>query len=291
MTIENEIKFDFEGKNYIVSRPSNKIRKDSNVVYNKALREAIDMNYFFDFEIEELLKQRGYNEKEFTKIRHDMTKQIRTYEAKLVNEEYKNLDEGKNIAFKAQDLRKELDELESPHQELRSQSATTYAENKRFNFFAYKCITSEDGAGIWANFDEFENDESSLAVMAASKLLFLLYQVNQDSSNKIASERTENVWLKQNGFMNDELQLINYKGQAIDREGRLVDKDGNFINEEGDRIDVLGNKLDKDGKLISKNAPKPAKENLAISVKVIPDPVPEPTLSPTMQEYVDTQIS
>lgn len=285
MTVENQVEFEFENKQYIVSRPSNKIRKDSNIIYNKSLREAIDMGYFFDFEIEELLKQRGYNEKEFNKIRNDMTKQIRSHEAKLVNEEYKDLDEGKKIAFKTQDLRSELDVLESPHQELRSQSATTYAENKRFNFFAFKCISSADGSPIWSNFDEFENDESDLAVMAASKLLTLLYQVNQDSANKIAAERTENVWLKQNGFMNDELQLINYKGQSIDREGRLIDKDGNFINEAGDRIDILGNRLDKDGKLLSKNVKLP---------KIVPQdigPLPTDTTPPAFKEVVDSLIS
>jgi hypothetical protein len=255
MTDNNQVQFEFEGKKFNVVRPSNKIRKESNIVYNKALREAIDSGFFFEFEIEELLKDRGYNEKDYNKQRNDMMKGIRAYEAKLINEQYKNLDEGKQIAFKTQDLRAELENFDSPHRELRSQSATTFAENKRFNFFAYKCISTEDGSQIWTNFDEYENDDSQLAIMASAKLLYLLYQVNHESSQKISAERTENVWLKQNKFMNEDLQLINTKGQTIDREGRLIDKEGNFINESGDRIDVLGNPLDAEGKLIP-NKPK-----------------------------------
>lgn len=242
--------FEFEGKKYKVTRPSNKIRRMSDAVYAKAYRQAISDGFLLEAEIDELLESRGFDDKSIQRKRTNILKEIRNLEVALVKKKYKNNEEGRNIALRIQELRNDLENVDAARQELKSQSASTIAENKRFNFFTYQCVTTESGEPLWSTFEEFESDEDPLAYKAATELLTLVFDAAQVSINKAASDRIENIWLKEHKYMDDKLRLIDEKGRLIDSEGRLINEDGYFIDEEGDRVDMFGNKLDEDGNIL-----------------------------------------
>lgn len=247
---KNFVKFELDDKKYTVIKPTNKIRKQSDAIYAKAYREAIGNGFLLNVEIDKILEERNLTDNDITKERTKLVKQIRDLEVILAKEEYSSVEEGKEVAFKIKDLRSQLINADTAKSELNKLSADNLAENKRFAFLSYSCISSDDGKPVWSSFEEYEDDESPLAYKAASELLVLQYNIYQDNQKEVESHYTENVWLIKNGFMNDNLDLIDDKGRMIDRHGRLINDKGEFINEDGHRIDIYGNLLDDKGRII-----------------------------------------
>jgi hypothetical protein len=100
---------------------------------------------------------------------------------------------------------------------------------------------------VYTNLDEYkEKADSELGFAAATALASLLYSVDKDFEAKLP----ENKFLKMFNFVDDNLSLVNNKGETVDLEGRRIDKSGYYINEEGNRVDRDGNMLDELGNYI-----------------------------------------
>lgn len=258
---KNHTTFEFEDKTYKVMKPNNRVRRESDAYYAKAYRTALNDNFLLNAEIDEILENRGFSKKQAGKKKNERVKLIRELEVKLVKNRYKNKQEGKDISFEIQDLRDSIVNIDSAQQELESQSVERHAENRRFSYFAYRCCIDEDSKQLWGDFEEFEDDESALAIKAATELLMLVYDITQDSQKDILKDRTETRWLRDNGYMNGDLQLIDNKNRMIDREGRLINKEGDFLDEGGHKVDIYGNKIDDEGRLIFDKPKKAAKKS------------------------------
>ena len=200
---DNTRKFKVDGKSYKVIRPTNKIRRDSEAVYARAYRKAIQDGFFLDAEIEEVLRNRNMDNKSMRDKKNNITGQIKTLEMQLKNEDFKDKDNGRQLALDIIDLRTSLDELDSARVELNNQSAATHAENQRFSYFAYACCLSGKGVKMWDRFEEFEEDESPLSYRAATELLLLLYETNKEVFDADSDTRVENIWLIENGYGDD----------------------------------------------------------------------------------------
>lgn len=210
---DNTRKFKMDGKNYKVIRPTNKIRRDSEAVYAKAYRRAIQDGFFLDAEIEEVLRNRNMDDKSLRDKKNNLTGQIKTLEMQLKNEDFKNKDEGRQLALDIIDLRTSLDELDSARVELNNQSAATHTENQRFSYFAYACCLNGKSTRMWDSFGDFEEDESPLSYRAATELLLLLYETNKEVFDADSDTRVENIWLIENGYGNDTI-LASLMGDA-----------------------------------------------------------------------------
>jgi hypothetical protein len=73
-----------------------------------------------------------------------------------------------------------------------------------------------------------------------------MYAIDKDFESNLP----ENKFLKTFNFVNEELSLVNDKGQTVDVEGRRIDQSGYYVNDEGKRIDKDGNLLDENGNYI-----------------------------------------
>jgi len=252
--------FKHKSKTYSVINPTNKIRRESDAVYAKSYRKAIQDGYFLEAEIEDVLKERGYVEKEVNKKKNGLLRQIRSLESKLVKRQFKNKQEGRDMALDVKDLRDTLDGLDAPKNELTSQCANTVAENRRFSYFAYACVLDSDGNRIWECFEDFENDESELAYSAATEVLSLIYEGNQVIVKGIELQKYENKWLIDNGYMDDGFHFLDDSGNKTDKDGRLIDDDFNFIDTQGRRVDIFGNLIDETGNIITEEELAPKKK-------------------------------
>ena len=130
-------------------------------------------------EIDDILKSRGYVEKDANKKKNDLLRKIRSLESSLVKQDFKDKEEGREMALEVKELRDEFDAIDAPKNELTSQCANTIAENKRFSFFSYACVTNSENKRVWDSFEDFENDESEFAYTAASEVLGFIYEGNQ----------------------------------------------------------------------------------------------------------------
>ena len=190
-------KFEFDGTKYRIIKPTNKIRRESDAIYAKAYREAIANGLFLEAEVEKILKERGLDRYSREEERRESEKKIEKLLVKLNATEHKA--DGMKIVDEIRTARKALDEVDNARYELNSQSATLFAENRRFNYYAFACCSREDGGKIWSSFKEFEEDDSALANRAASEIMSFIYEGTQEILRQIEKLRPENEWLEKHG--------------------------------------------------------------------------------------------
>jgi hypothetical protein len=155
--------------------------------------------------------------------------------------------EGKNIAIDMRRKRIELRELIAERMSLEQNTAESLSDNARFDFLVANCTFHENGNKVYNNLDEYTaNSDSEIAFAAATALAQMMYSVDKDFESKLP----ENKFLKMFNFVNDDLALVNDKGERVDTEGRRIDEFGYYVNEEGKRVDKDGNLLDENGNYV-----------------------------------------
>lgn len=156
---------------------------------------------------------------------------------------------GKNVAReKAIELRIKRDTrtyLLADTYKLDSRTLEGQIENAEFDCLASSCILDDEGKRIFATVDEYlENSEKDHFSSAASKLASIVYELNED----YRSSFVENKFLKEFGFVDDKLRLINKDKKLVNSEGKLIDENGRLINENGELIDENGKLVDDTGR-------------------------------------------
>jgi len=199
-------KFEFESVKYRIIKPTNKIRRESDAIYARAYREAIANGLFLEAEVEKILKERGLDRYSREEERRESEKKIEKLLLKLNTTEDKA--SGMKIVDEIRAARKTLDEVDNARYELNSQSATLFAENRRFNYYAFACCSREDSGKIWASFKEFEEDDSALANRAASEIMSFIYEGTQEILRQIEKLRPENEWLEKHGEEADQSPVV-----------------------------------------------------------------------------------
>lgn len=191
----DERTFTYNNVEYKVTKPNNKIRKESDTVYAKAYRKAIAEGLFLEAEIDNIIKERGikaYNDKE----KKEFEKEIKSLESKFVNDSFESSAEGYEAYEKISLLRRSLEDLDKAKRELSTQSATIFAENERFAYFISACSFTKDGEKIWNNLNEYKDDISDLANKFATEMIHIIYDGTQEILAELEKIRPENIWYK-----------------------------------------------------------------------------------------------
>ncbi len=151
----------------------------------------------------------------------------------------------KELAFRVQELRADMRDLTAGRNDLDAKSAEAQAENERFSYAVYLCTMHPDsGDAFFKDYEDFKARETQTAsIDAAKNLAFLTYNLDPNYE----SELFENKFLKEYGFVDEKLRLINKDGKLVDREGRLIREDGRFINPKGELVDADGTLVDEEG--------------------------------------------
>jgi hypothetical protein len=234
-------------KELAVREPNFKENQEAQKIYNKAFRDAIDNGAYLRECMEKILREQGIWNNEDDIQSEKYRKTIIELEDKLRAGGIKK-SEAKTIALDLADARNGLLQLKSKFNSLESMTAQSQADNKRFMYLVSVCLVYNDtGKPYFKDVDSFVNRldaDDEVADKGIKNLIALMYGHNSDYE----SQREENKFLKEYGFVNDKYQLIDSKGRLVDREGRLINENGRFIDENGKFVDRDGNPVTEDGK-------------------------------------------
>ncbi len=229
------------------------IRLESNKFFGRAFNEALAGGYQLKIEAERMLEAKGLlDTKADEKKLADVRKTLRTMEVELrkgmVGTRRMTKQEGKELALRMKDERAKLSSIGSALNEYFNNTAESYAENERLQYYIYACtVFSDTGVKYWKSYDAFKSEENNELVNEATKgFLSVVGGIDRDYEKKFY----ENVWLQRFGFMNELYQLVDEKGRLINRDGKLIDKEGRFIDENGAFVDNFGNPIDESGTLL-----------------------------------------
>lgn len=236
----------------VVRKPSNAILSQAQRIGAKAWTDCVRDGIMTKKELEKFMKEHNIWDDGKDEEQKKIVKEISDLEKQLfVSGAHKDgklrASEGKEIAIKMRVKRNELRDLIAERMSLEQNTAEAISDNAKFDFLVANCTYYENGNKVYSNLEEYkDNADSEIGFTAASTLAAMLYSVDKDFEAKLP----ENKFLKMFHFVDDNLSLVNDKGETVDLEGRKIDRNGYYINSEGKRVDKDGNELDEFGNYI-----------------------------------------
>ncbi len=230
-----------------------KVLQEAQMVYNIELTSLIrrsiadDSQLFSREQLEKHLGDLGIWTEEDARLFLQLQIELRASELKLKQGGIK-VSEAKNIAIQMRTKRAALLSLYNRRSQFDSITMESMADNKKFKFLITKCVVvNESNIPFFTNIDDYEKRQNEKAsVDVATSLASRIYGYNSN----FESDLTENKWLKEFNFADDEGRLINSDGKLIDIDDRLVNEDGRFVNEQGKFVDNEGRLIDVDGNFV-----------------------------------------
>ncbi len=206
--------------------------KESQVVYNKAFREALDSGALLRQRLTEYMNKQGLWDEDKQKQYDKKMNEISGMEDSLKGGGIR-LTEAKDIAVQLRVKRAEFRDLIAERNALDTASAEGQADNARFASLVRLCALNPDNN---TRYFQNENDYDAQStqpwvVAAAEKLGNLLYGLDPEYENNLV----ENKFLKEFDFVNDDLAFVNEDGHTIDSEGRLTNEEGRYVAYKNDK--------------------------------------------------------
>jgi hypothetical protein len=236
----------------LVRRPNNAVMSQAQRVGAKAWTDCVRDGIMTKKELEKFMKEQDIwndgkdeEQKKIVKEISDLEKQL------FVSGTHKDgklrASEGKDIAIQMRVKRAELRDFIAERMSLEQNTAEAISDNARFDFLVSNSTFYENGQKVYKDLDDYkENSDGEIGFAAATALASMLYAVDKDFESKLP----ENKFLKMFKLVDDNLSLVNDKGETVDLDGRRIDKSGYYINETGHRVDRDGNPLDEFGNYV-----------------------------------------
>lgn len=245
--IEFEVLVDGQALKLAVRRPTLKDYDEATKIYNTAFSNAIASKAIVRARLDDFLEQQGlWNQEKQAKFT-SMQEELLQHERVLAKGDRRlKLSDAKDIALKMKRLRNELRDLISVRGELDGNTAEGQADNAKFNYLVYACLVYNDRDELYyPSYEAYLNatGNDTVSFLAAQK--FANLQMGLDTSRE--AQLPENKFLKQFGFIDERLRLVNKAGHLVDEQGRLVDEFGRYVNNDGKYVDKNGNPVNEAG--------------------------------------------
>jgi hypothetical protein len=257
----------------VVKKPNNVTMSQAQRVGAKAWTDCVRDGIMTKKELEKFMKEQGIWDDGKDEDQKKIVKEISDLEKKLYvggadKGSKLRASEGKEIAIQMRIKRNELRDLIAEKMSLEQNTAESISDNARFDYLVSSCTFYENGNKVYNSLEDYkEQADGDIGFAAATALASLLYAVDKDFEAKLP----ENKFLKMFHFVDDNLSLVNDKGETVDLDGRRIDKNGYFLNDEGKRVDKDGNILDEFGNYVPTVTYVDDKNN-AIEVKAEAEP-------------------
>ena len=236
--------FEVDGREYAVYKPNAEQSENGSLEYARVFSKAVKSGALLRETIEGYMREQGMwdNEKDLKYV--NLLDAITKAEKALKKGGIK-LSEAKEIAFQMKRDRFNLQNLIAEKNSLDANTAQGQAETARFNLLLVACLVYNDtGKPVYDDKDAYLRAESSeVAQKGAATFANMWYGLEEDYDKSLP----ENKFLTKFDVLDEELRLLNDKGELVDAYGRRVDENGRFIDEEGNFIDVEGDRLTDDG--------------------------------------------
>lgn len=250
--------FKINNQEFLVQSPDAAKNRLAQLEFSRVYGEALRAGAPLRTELYDIMVRRGIWSEEKQKELHELAQAITEAEKKLASGNMK-LTEAKELAMKLKFDRVRIQILLTERASSDASTAEGQAENARFQRLLTLCLVykdgDNDGKSVFKTVDELlnvpEGDLAEAAQQGFDKLSDMVYKVDEKYEQKLP----ENEFLKEWGWMDDKLRLLNKEGKVVDSLGRLINDEGQLVNENGELIDAKGNRIDKEGNYVVEKLP------------------------------------
>lgn len=224
---------DLNGKvvKFQVKTPGAEEIKKSQLVYNKAFKQALDEGALLRQKLTDYMRKQDLWNDEKEGQYEKLIQEISDMEESLEKGGIR-LSTAKEIALDLRKKREEFRDLIAERNALDAASAEGQADNSRFEELVRLCtLNPENGQRYFSNQEDYNASANQpWVVVAAEKLGNAMYGLDPNYEKNL----TENKFLQEFDFVDSELRFINEDGHTVDSEGRLTNEEGRYIAYEND---------------------------------------------------------
>jgi len=248
---------------FTIKTPGAEEIKKSQVVYNKAFKDALDDGALLRQKLNSYMRDQNLWDDDKQKQYDDLVEKISELE-ELLQAGGIRLTSAKEVALDLRKNREKFRSLIAERNSLDAASAEGQADNARFEELVRLCTINPETKNLWFSSKADYNASSGQpwVVVAAEKLGNAMYGLDPNYEKNLE----ENKFLKEFNFVNDELRFINEDGHTVDSEGRLTNEDGRYIAYENDddyKSKEIAYFVNKDGERVIEKGDEWVKESIA----------------------------
>jgi hypothetical protein len=210
----------------LLKSPSSTDHKNAEIIRNKAFRVALESGALLRQKLDDFMKEQNiWNDKKQAE-NDNFVDRISDLENKLLKGGCR-LSEGHKVALELRSLRLDFRSFLSERNQLDQMSCEGQADNARFAEIVRLCLLDPStGKPFFLTQEDYDASGDEPWVLEASgKLAGVIYGLDPDYDNKL----TENKFLKEFDFVNDDLESINKDGHLVDSGGRLINEEGRYV--------------------------------------------------------------
>jgi hypothetical protein len=225
------VEVDYKDKkvSIVIRDPSNLDLAEADKAYRRVQANLIRNNLRSDTpvltrdQLDEFLEKNGIWTKVDNDRVRDLLKQLDDISDTLFNKGGLSLKEGRALAVKATDLRREVMSLSQRRQKFANTTVEYLSEQEYTQELIFRCtVNSENGKRFWETREDMEDDSTEDVYFKASDAInAVLYGV----STNFIKELPEFRWLQKYGFIDEQFRFVDRKTkEPVDENGVLVEK-------------------------------------------------------------------
>jgi ribosomal protein S16 len=222
-----------------IKSPSLQDNEKAESIRVRRWNQAIDDGAVLTERLNEILKKQGIwsdeKENKIMELRIELAEALDTIDKGGIK-----LSEAKELAIKVRKLRNEINSISFDRLKYINETVEGQSQNAQFNYLVSQCAVYNDNREkkYFKSYEDFLNRANDLdSYLISNRCADVIFGNNE-------ANWPENKFLKERGFVDDKLRLINKDGHLVDTEGRLVDEFGNWIKYAEDGQPII---VDRDG--------------------------------------------
>lgn len=226
-------KIDDKDVELAIVSPNAKVIQDAQFYYGKVFADALKNGCLLRAKLEDYVKDQGVWNEQKTKDLENFDKTINDGLAKIQRGGIK-LKQARRIAIDIRAARAKRTMLLAERFNLNANTAEGRADNARFQYQVYLCLVyNESGDRVFQSYDEFLEHLGDDYVIKACELFSSMHYGMDDDFEK---NLPENQFLAKWKFTDNQLRLINEKGELIDVNGNQIDENGFKVTDKQEEI-------------------------------------------------------
>lgn len=237
---------DVDGNDIILAvlHPTYDLLHKRQLEHNKAFREAIESGAILREALDKFMRDQNLWDDSKQKEYDDLNKKLADGENALAAGGIK-LSEARRLAVTMRLYRLQLRALLSDRLNLDTYTAQGQAENHAFNWMLVKSVVNDStGEQYFKSLaDYMERSKEDAASDCAKSFANITYGLPKDYQKDLP----ENQFLVKYKLVDEQLRLINDKGELVDIDNKRIDENGNYLDSDGNILDINGKPMDKDG--------------------------------------------
>jgi hypothetical protein len=209
----NKLEFVVDDKNYYVRIPNQRDMNKADLVYKTKYSEALRFGALTAAEAQKIIDERKIFGPEDEAAVRALFIELHGLGEKLLKTE--KFTAAAEIIFKMEEVRGNIMRINMRKNNILDNTAESYADEHRLQFYAVACSFTEDGQSIFKDTDEYlERATESVAKVALTKIIHLIANDGKD----FRSEWPEYQWRIQHGLMDEQLNLNQEKLDEVLKE-------------------------------------------------------------------------